>query len=337
MSARLADIAAHAGVSEATVSRVLNDKPGVATDKRQAVLTALDLLGYERPARLRRRTGRPVGIILPELGNPIYPAFAQALGPNFARRGFTPLIGTQSDGGVHEDEYIEMFVEAGANGIVFVSGRHADSTFPVTRYRQLREMGLKVGFVNGTRTGVDAPFFAIDDLGAMALAVRHLVSLGHRRIGLADGPEAFVPAQRKAAGFRDAIAELVGTDAPVLIEHTLASDDGGLSAARALLAEGCTAIVCASDLIAVGVLAEARRQGIRVPEDLSVVGFDDSTLARHSWPPLTTIRQPVNTMGIAIADAFVGEMNDVHASRTEYLFQPELVVRESTGPAPTAG
>ena len=332
MGATLADIAAHAGVSEATVSRVLNDKPGVAQHKRQAVLTALDLLGYERPARLRRRTGRPVGLLLPELINPVFPAFAQALGPNFARRGFTPLIGSQSEGGLDEDEYIDMFVEAGAAGIVFFSGRHSDSRFPMDRYTQLLELGLPLAFVNGYRAGIDAPFFSIDEHSAMELAVRHLTAMGHRRIGLAVGQESFVAAQRKSEGFQSAMKKHAGDDARAVIEPSLYTDDGGISAGRALISAGCTAVVCANDLIAVGVLAEARRQGLEIPHDLSVVGFDDSVIARHAWPPLTTVRQPVTAMGVAIADAFVGEMNRIRASRTEYLFQPELVVRESTGP-----
>lgn len=334
MGVTLADIAANAGVSEATVSRVLNDRPGVTAAKRQAVLTALDVLGYERPPRLRRRTGRPVGVILPEFTNPIYPAFAQALAPNFARRGFTPLVGSQAEGGLHEEEYVEMFVEAGAAGIVFVSGAHADSTVPVTRYQELRDVGLPLAFVNGFRTGIDAPFFSIDDRAAMGLAVRHLVAMGHTRLGLASGPESLVPSMRKAEGFRAACGDALGAEADAPVVQSMVSDDGGLTAARSLLEAGCTGIVCASDIIALGVLAEVRRRGLSVPGDISVVGFDDSTVARHSWPPLTTVRQPVSTMSIAIADAFVGEMNSIYAQRSEYVYQPELVVRESSGPAP---
>lgn len=333
MSATLAEIAAHAGVSQATVSRVLNEKPGVAPDKRRAVLTSLDLLGYERPSRLRTRTVRPVGLLLPELGNPIFPAFAQALAPNFARRGFMPVIGMQGEGGLREEEVIDMFVEAGVAGILFVAGRHGDTSESIERYRRLLERGLPLGFVNGHREGIDAPSFSSDDLAAMSLAVRHLAAMGHRRIGCAVGPETLVSSRRAAEGFVLAVRESVDPEIEPLIVHSLISDDGGVSAARSLLAEGSTAIVCASDLIATGVLSEARRQGRRVPEDLSVVGFDDSIVARSSWPPLTTIRQPVALMGVAVADAFVGEMNGVLASRTEYLFQPELVLRESTGPA----
>src|SRR5215210_5588333 len=127
MRARLADIAAQAGVSEATVSRVLNGRPGVAEGTRQSVLTALDVLGYERPVRLRQHTAGLVGLILPELDNPIFPAFAQAIETQLAHHGYTPVLCTQTPG-VHEDDYTQLLLERGVAGIIFVSGLHSDTT-----------------------------------------------------------------------------------------------------------------------------------------------------------------------------------------------------------------
>src|SRR5688500_19562187 len=127
MRARLADIAQQAEVSEATVSRVLNDRPGVSSETRQAVLTALDVLGYERPSRLRRRSAGLVGLVVPELENPIFPAFAQVIDDALAARRFTPVLCTQSPGGISEDEYVESLLDHGVAGILFVSGRHADT------------------------------------------------------------------------------------------------------------------------------------------------------------------------------------------------------------------
>ncbi|HCU49172.1 MAG TPA: LacI family transcriptional regulator, partial [Micromonosporaceae bacterium] len=122
MRARLSDIAQQAEVSEATVSRVLNDRPGVSSETRQAVLTALDVLGYERPARLRKRSAGLVGLVVPELDNPIFPAFAQIIESSLAQQGFTPVLCTQTPGGVTEDEYVEMLLDRQVSGIVFVSG-----------------------------------------------------------------------------------------------------------------------------------------------------------------------------------------------------------------------
>ena len=122
MRARLSDIAPRPRVSEATVSRVLNDKPGVSAETRQAVLTALDVLGYERPARLRKRSAGLVGLVVPELDNPIFPAFAQVIESVLAQAGYTPVLCTQTPGGVTEDEYVEMLLDRQVSGIVFVSG-----------------------------------------------------------------------------------------------------------------------------------------------------------------------------------------------------------------------
>ena len=196
MRARLADIAEQADVSEATVSRVLNGKPGVAESTRQAVLTALDLLGYERPSRLRRKSAGLVGLVMPELTNPIFPAFAQIIETALARHGYTPVLCTQTPGGVHEDDYVQMLLDRGVAGIIYVSGLHADSSTDPQRYVRLRERGLPIVLVNGFLEGVDAPFISNDDVASMELALTHLVQLGHTQIGLAVGPDRFVPVIR---------------------------------------------------------------------------------------------------------------------------------------------
>ncbi|MFC5997799.1 LacI family DNA-binding transcriptional regulator [Quadrisphaera sp. GCM10027208] len=340
MRARLADIAAHAGVSEATVSRVLNAKPGVADSTRQAVLTALDVLGYERPSRLRLKSAGLVGLIVPELENPIFPAFAQVIENSLAQHGFTPVLCTQTPGGVHEDDYTQMLLERGVSGIVFVSGLHADTTADTSRYTRLRERGLPIVLVNGYAEGVDAPFISNDDVASMDLAVSHLVSLGHREIGLALGPSRYVPVIRKVTGFRAAMSTHVGTDdVDRLVEYTLFSVEGGAAAAGRLVDAGCTAVICGSDLMALGAIRAVRERGLSVPGDVSVVGYDDSMLVAFTDPPLTTIRQSVQAMGTAAVRALLDEITGVPAPRAEYVFRPELVVRSSTGAAPrrTAG
>lgn len=335
--ATLADIAAQAGVSEATVSRVLNDKPGVSDTARAAVLTALDILGYERPARLRRRSAGLVGLVVPELENPIFPAFAQVIDDALASRRFTPVLCTQSPGGISEDEYVESLLDHGVAGILFVSGRHADMKADHERYKNLIARGMPVVFVNGYLDGLDAPFLSTDDHEAMRLSVSHLTQLGHTRIGLAIGPARYMPAWRKQEGFVAAMVAATGIDTEAardLIEETVFTVEGGAAASRRLLDRGCTAIVCGSDLMALGAVRSARERGLDVPADVSVIGYDDSRLIEFLDPPLTTVRQPVQKIGAeavaALADAIEGHGIPAH----EYLFRPELVVRSSTGPAP---
>ncbi|MBE7701914.1 LacI family DNA-binding transcriptional regulator [Oerskovia sp. Sa1BUA8] len=335
---RLTDLAEQAGVSTATVSRVLNGKVGVASETRQAVLAALDLLGYERPEKLRNRSAGLVGLIVPELTNPVFPAFAQVIESLLSEHGYTPLLCTQSPGGTTEDEYVEMLLDHAVDGIVFISGLHADTQAGHDRYERLRSRGMPIVLVNGYAPGVDAPFVSPDDVASMELSVRHLQSLGHRRIGLAIGPGRFVPAQRKLASFADALVRYGLADSTdQAAEHvviTLYTVEGGQAAAGELIDSGHTAIVCGSDLMALGAIRAARSRGLRVPEDVSVVGYDDSPLIAFTDPPLTTVRQPVAAMGQAAVSALLTEISGERAPRSELLFQPELIVRGSTGAAP---
>lgn len=330
-TARLADIARQAAVSEATVSRVLNGKPGVAAGTRQRVLAALDVLGYERPVRLRQRSAGLIGLLIPELTNPIFPAFAQVIEQALSGYGYTPVLCTQLPGGATEDELVDQLVERGVNGIIFLSGLHADTATDPGRYAVLAGRGVPFVLINGYNERISAPFISPDDRAAAAMAVGHLTELGHERIGLAIGPERFVPSRRKAAGFTEAVRGR----AHGVIQHTLFTVEGGYAAAGELMDAGCTGLVCGSDLMALGAIRAARQRGVSVPADLSVVGYDDSELIAFTDPPLTTVRQPVRAMANAAVGALLEELSDSPVTHSEFIFQPELVVRGSTTQAPS--
>jgi alanine racemase len=233
---------------------------------------------------------------------------------------------------VTEDEYVEMLLDRQVSGIVFVSGLNADTAADPDRYRKLISRPLPVAFINGYVEGVEAPFISCDDHTAGGMAVRHLASLGHRRIGLITGPSRFLPVQRKLAGYREAMRELFGEVDEDLIELTLFGVEGGDAAAARLIERGVTAIACGSDPMALGAIRAARSRGLDVPGDISVVGYDDSPLMAFTDPPLTTLRQPVRQMSVAAVRALVDEISGDPAPNSEYIFRPELVVRGSTGP-----
>ena len=325
-------------MSEATVSRVLNNRPGVKAETRQAVLTALDVLGLERPPQLRKRSAGLVGLIVPELDNPIFPLFAQTIEAALAQDGYTAVLCTRTLGGITEDEYVEMLLDRNVSGIIFVSGLHADTTSDPERYHKLVARRLPIVLINGYRPEVAAPFISSDDHAAGQMAVHHLVALGHRRIGLISGPHRYLPVQRRIAGYRDAMRRLLGSsDAELdeLIELSLFGVEGGQAAASRLLDKGATGIVCGSDLMALGAIRAVRQRGMSVPEDVSVVGYDDSTLMAFTDPSLTTVRQPVPQMAVAAVRALVDEIRGNPAPHSEYVFRPELIMRGSTGAAPT--
>src|SRR5262249_43647332 len=156
---------------------------------------------------------------------------------------------TQMPGGATEDELSSALVERGASGIIFISGLHADTTTKPDRYQRLIERDVPIVLINGYLEGIDAPFFSCDDRAAMSLAAKHLVALGHTRIGLALGPKRYFPVVRKLDGFTSAV-EAAGVEG--MVEHSLYSFEGGRSAGDALIRGGATAVVCGSDMMALG-------------------------------------------------------------------------------------
>jgi DNA-binding LacI/PurR family transcriptional regulator len=329
MSRRLAEVAKKVGVSEATVSRVLNEKPGVSEATRQAVLTALDVLGYERPTKLRGERARLVGLFLPELQNPIFPAFGEVVGGALAQNGYTPVLCTQTAGGISEADYVELLLQQQVSGVVFIGGQYSQQDSSHEHYERLRDLNLPTVLVNAPVAELGFPTVSTDDGVAMEQAWSHLRQLGHTRIGLVLGPKDHIPSQRKLAAARRVS---LGTLPDEHVAHSLYSLEAGQAAAARLLVVGVTAIICASDPIALGAVRAVRRAGLHVPNDVSIVGFDDSALMNSVDPALTTIRQPIEPMGRMIIELLVNQITGAGTATDEYLFEPELVVRSSTGP-----
>jgi DNA-binding LacI/PurR family transcriptional regulator len=333
MSRRLADVARKVGVSEATVSRVLNGKPGVSASTRDAVLTALDVLGYERPTKLRGERARLVGLVMPELQNPIFPALAESIGGGLAQNGYTPVLCIQTAGGISEADYVELLLHQQVSGVIFAGGAYAQADVNHDHYERLRELNLPTVLVNAPIDGLGFATVSCDDTTSMEQAFGHLLQLGHRRIGILLGPRDHVPSQRKhAAALR--MAERHGVElGEDRVVHSLYSLESGQTAATKLIAAGVTGIICASDPMALGAVRAVRRAGLRVPEDVSVIGYDDSALMNCTEPPLTTVRQPIEAMGKMIIELLMRQMSSERSVGDEVFFAPELVVRASTAPA----
>lgn len=333
MSRRLADVARKVGVSEATVSRVLNGKPGVSASTRDAVLTALDVLGYERPTKLRGERARLVGLVMPELQNPIFPALAEVIGGGLAQNGYTPVLCIQTAGGISESDYVELLLHQQVSGVIFAGGAYAQADVNHDHYDRLVELKLPTVLVNAPIDGLGFATVSCDDAASMEQAFGHLLQLGHERIGILLGPSDHIPSRRKhEAALR--MAERHGIDLDGRVVHSLYSLESGQTAATKLLAAGVTGVICASDPMALGAVRAVRRAGLRVPEDVSVIGYDDSALMNCTEPPLTTVRQPIESMGKMIIELLMRQMSSERTIGDEVFFAPELVVRASTAPAP---
>ncbi|MFB7330529.1 LacI family DNA-binding transcriptional regulator [Streptomyces adustus] len=334
MTRRLSEVARRVGVSDATVSRVLNGKPGVSDATRQAVLTAVDVLGYERPTQLRGVRARLVGLVLPELQNPIFPALAEVAGGALVQLGYTPVLCTRTAGGLTEAEYVSMLLDQHVSGVIFCGGLSAEE------YAALLRRGVPVVLLNaavahtGSATDPTAGFpqVSTDDAAAVQQAYAHLTALGHTRIGLLVGPADHSPSRRKVAAFTKLAARSQGGDGARRIGHALFSFEGGQATATELYDQGVTALICGSDILALGAVRAARRRGLAVPHDISVVGYDDSAFMNYTDPPLTTLRQPIEAMSRAAVTLLVNQITGVTSTVKELLHEPELVVRNSTAP-----
>ena len=234
-----------------------------------------------------------------------------------------------------EANYVGMLLDQHVSGVVFAGGHYAEQAAPHDHFRLLRSRGIPVVVFNAAIDNLDFPCVSTDDVTATGQAYTHLASLGHQRIGLVVGPEDHMPSRRKLAAFAEN-AGRAGVTGSAPVEHALFSLEGGQAATTRLLRHGVTGVICGSDVLALGAIRAIRRAGLSVPGDVSVVGYDDSAFMNCTDPPLTTVRQPIESMGKAAVALLVNQIENVAVYAEELLFEPELVVRGSTGrPAPS--
>jgi DNA-binding LacI/PurR family transcriptional regulator len=275
-----------------------------------------------------------VGLLVPELENPIFPALAQAMEHRAAAAGYATILCNTAGSALREAEYVHMLVERNVDGMIFISSEVTDLRSDHRHYRRLWDEGARIVFVNGSADSLEVTSVGVDERASGKLATEHLLALGHRRIGFAAGAQYAQPTRDKAEGRTQALLA-AGVDPDGLIAHAPFSVDGGRAAVRELFAAPGgppTAIVCSSDLMAIGVLMEAAALGLAVPDDLSVIGFDGIEAASWTRPALTTIEQPIADIAETAVGALRSLIDEPGRPLPDFVFRPKLRVRESTAP-----
>ena len=317
------DVARESGASIATVSRALNGGV-VSAAARERIEAAVARLGYRRNDVARGLvTGRSglVGVVLPDLIGPLYAHMARGIEDVLDEHGMHAMLVTDHLEPAAERRAIELLRARQVDGLVLIGSRLQ----PV----DLRAAAGSVPIAHVQRDGPDdgSPQVRLDDAAGVRAAVEHLVAAGHRRIAHLAGTRRDGIERRSA--FVAAMAAAGLEPGPIVAGGF--TEEGGETAATAVLEDpDVTAVFCASDRMAVGLLHTAQRRGIAVPDDLSVVGFDDLTWARYLCPPLTTVRQPGREMGRAAARLVLDAPFD--AAVPTLRIAPTLVVRASTAP-----
>jgi DNA-binding LacI/PurR family transcriptional regulator len=330
--ASLRDVAQRAGVSLATASRVASGSLAVRPERRERVEEAMRELLYVPPGR-KPATGA-IGLLIPELSNPIFPAMAQAMEARATEAGLATILCNTTSAAFREADYVHMLLDRRVDGMIFISCQMTHLAGDHDHYDRLVDEGARLVFVNGALEGLDVPCVSVDERHAGYIATQHLISLGHERIGFVAGPADYLPTREKAAGRAEALRE-AGLSPNGLVAHGDFTFAGGRRALRQLLAKGQnrpTAVICSSDVIAIAVIQEAREAGLRVPEDLSIVGFDGIEAADWVDPALTTIEQPIAEIASTAVELLQTVIATPARSLPRVLYQPKLRRGASTAP-----
>ncbi len=337
---RLSDVARHAGVSPSTVSRVLNNSAPVRENVRARVFAALTALGYE-PLSVRGDASalqRAIVLLSPDILNPYFAEIARGVQDEVGNEGsMTVLLDTTEDP-EREEQILRTLARQPIGGVIACGSRLPMEQLIAVRSRYR----IPLVVLNRSIRHPDIPCVMVDSENATYRATRHLLDLHHTRIAFIAGPSASEAAQARRRGIAAALAEAGLTLPPEWSVSSLPNVNGGFLAMSSLLAlrpaDRPTAVIVYNDIMALGALHAARAHRLRVPEDLSVIGFDDITMAAHADPPLTTINQPKYRMG-RLAMQLLRRMIQGQPPPGEgyTLMESPLIVRESTGPAPAGG
>ena len=328
----LRDVATRAGVSVATASRVVSGTVGVRDHTRRRVEEAMRELLYV-PRQRPPATGA-IGLLVPELSNPIFPALAGEMQRRASEAGLATILCTTEGSPESEAEYMHMLLERRVDGMIFISSEVTDVRSDHAHYRRIVREGARLVFVNGGSPQLDVTSVGVDERAAGRLATEHLLELGHTRIGFAAGDAFSSPTREKHEG-RDAAMREAGVAPDGLVAHTSFTVEGGRAAFRLLVESPGgppTGILCSNDLMAIGVIREAEDLGVDVPGDLSVVGFDGIEAALWNEPPLTTVEHPIAEIAETAVRALRTLIENDARSLPNYVFRPRLRLGRSTGP-----
>lgn len=335
MKPTIYDVAEKAGVSIATVSKVINRTGRISDKTRQKVLQIIEELEYQPSVVASALTGKStytVGLLIPDLANPFFAEIARSVEDRGHELGFNVVICSTDNDLNKESEYISLLQQKRVDGIILATGVRNDSLL-----KELIRKKVPIALI-----ARDLPAFAVnsvlvDDFIGGYLATSHLIGLGHRRIALISEDLSLSSSKERLRGYLHALEEaLLGYDES-LVKVSDFTVEGGKRVMRELLrsADAPTAVFALNDLLAIGAVQAAREEGLSIPDNLSVVGFDNTILATIIDPPLTTVAQPIQEMGAKVMDLLIQEVKQESGIKQRVVLLPQLVVRKSTAAVTT--
>lgn len=333
---RLKDIAAQAGVSVMTVSKVMRDAPDISAATKVRIRALAEKMGYTPDSvaqGLRNKTTRLFGLVISAVTNPVFARIIMALEEQAHELGYELVFVQSLNNPEREQAVIRRLLSRRVDGMFISPVYRLDPVVPI--YQELLKRGTPVVLI-GHRAPFCEKFVSVetDDISASASATRHLLELGHRRIAFLAGPPATPSSQQRIEGYRRALREAGIEWDDKLVFNAGATIEEGEKAALQFLNEapGATAIQTANDLVAIGAASIFLGQGMRIPQDISLVGFGNILVSEHFRVPLTTIRQPKHRLGTAAMESMLKLLKGVRPESKR--LHAELIIRQSSGPLP---
>jgi DNA-binding LacI/PurR family transcriptional regulator len=325
------DIARVANVSHSTVSRALRNSPLVNAETAERIKKIARESNFRVSAVGRSlATGRTnsIGVVVTTLDDPFIAEVATGVQDAANARGYSVVLANSKSDPEREMKVVQLFEERRVDGIVVLSSRVGSVYVPV-----LAEMKIPIVLINSFHPGDFVYSVSLDNIGASRAATRFLIQLGHKRIAYIGDRSGAQSNAARLAGYRQALENSAIPYRPELVLDGDGRPESGLRAMEQflILPEPPTAVFCYNDMTAIGALHGVQRHGLRVPEDMSVVGFDDLTISPYTIPPLTTVRQPKQEMGRMATEILLNLLGG-SAAENSRVVKGELIVRESTAP-----
>jgi LacI family transcriptional regulator len=329
--ASIKDVALKAQVSTTTVSHVVNRTRFVSDKVRDQVEAAIRELGYVPSAvarSLKSNTTKTIGMLIPNCSNPYFAEIVRSVEDHCFGAGYTLILCNTDDDPHRQGVYLQVLSEKRIDGMIIISTGDDEGLL-----RLLQGLPIPTVLLDREIDEVHCDLVETAHLQGGLMATQHLIGLGHRRIACLSGPADLTPSAQRIEGWRTALAQSgLMAQAQDLLWHSDFTSQGGFTAMQSILASPHppTAVFVCNDLMCIGALSAAHEAGVLVPQDMSLIGFDDIELARFASPALTTISQPKHRIGVAAVDMLLERIQGGRVQARQVLFQPELVVRNST-------
>ncbi|MGB9682360.1 MAG: LacI family DNA-binding transcriptional regulator [bacterium] len=321
------EVAKLAGVSPSTVSRALNGFPGISEKTRLRIIEVAKRLNYKPNYRgqvLTTRSTKTIGLLITDITNPFFPEVVRGAEETSNEAGYTILLGNTAESEEKEESYLDFFSRGPVDGVIISASRISNE-----QIISLAEEGLPIVVINKILEHPSVAYVATDMVKGGYLATMHLIKLGHSKIALINGPHHSEAAEKRLEGYRMALEEAEIKYNPELVSYNVPIAESAYKEAIRLFytKDPPTAIFTYNDVMAFGVINAARELGIKVPEEFSIIGFDDIFFSSFTDPPLTTIRQQKKELGQKAVELLFKLMR---GERENLLLEPELVIRNTT-------